>query len=89
MSTPINALNLDELDELDKLDGLDRVMTSVVQPSPARAPVRGRGQSRLRKLSGSVGAIAVAPLAFVALSALVVMLLAKLVIGLVMVGFDD
>jgi hypothetical protein len=80
MSTPTTALNLDEL---------DRVMTSVVQPSPLRALARRRGQSRLRKLSGSLGALAVAPLALVALSALMVMLLAKLVIGLVMVGFDD
>jgi len=80
MSTPTTALNL---------DALESVVTSVVQSSPARTLARRRAQSRLRKWSGSVGVIAVAPFALVALSALVVMLLAKLVIGLVMVGFEE
>ncbi len=67
---------------------LDGVTASVIERRLAPARARGHAHQRLRRLGGMLGAAAVIPMLFMALGALVLTLLAKLLIELVVAGFE-
>lgn len=69
-------------------DSLDRSFDAAARRSHARVPERGQLTRRLRKLGVGIGAIALAPLLIAAMSAMVLVLLAKLVFALIAVGFE-
>jgi hypothetical protein len=70
------------------LDPLNRAFASAAHQSRSRVLARGLVPNQLRRLGRVIGVIALAPFLIAAMSALVLMLLAKLVFALVAVGFE-
>jgi heme O synthase-like polyprenyltransferase len=70
------------------LDSLDRAFDPEAHRSRARVLARGLVPSHLRRLGGGIGVISLAVFLIAAMSALVLMLLAKLVFAFVAVGFE-
>jgi hypothetical protein len=70
------------------LDSLDRAFDPAAHRCRTRVLPRGLVARQLRRFGGGIGVIAFAVLLIAAMSALVLMFLAKLVIAFVAVGFE-
>ena len=70
------------------LDSVDRAFDPAAHRSRARVLSRGLVPSQLRRLGGGFGVIALALFLIAALSALVLMFLARFVFALAAVGFE-
>jgi hypothetical protein len=70
------------------LDSFDRAFDPAARRGRARVLARSLVPSRLRRLGGGIGVIALGAFLIGALSALVLMFLARFVFALVAVGFE-